>query len=323
MYNQQISEVQCHKHLGIILSDNGLWHDHINYIKTKTWPKLNMLKKLKYTLDRRSLEHIYKSFIRPILEYGDSIWDNCTNYEKEELNKIQNEAARIVTGATKLISIENLYNETCWETFSDRRRKHKLVLLYKMINSMTPQYLTKLLPQRTGHNSTYSLRNNNDLRTIFSRTNLYYNSFLPSAIREWNNLTDELRNAPTLDNFKSLLNRNNGKVPKYYLTGSRKAQILHTRLRTNCSSLNLHLFQKNISNSAACSCGSIESVKHYFFNCPHYHVSRNILLRNIQSICNNVTVDILLKGSSHLTVTQNIQLFEAVQHFILETKRFP
>ena len=54
------------------------------------------MRRLKFILDRRSLEIVYTSFIRPLLEYGDTIWDNCTLYEKQELDKIQNEAARPV-----------------------------------------------------------------------------------------------------------------------------------------------------------------------------------------------------------------------------------
>ena len=63
------------------------------------------MRKLKYELDRQSLETIYLTFIRPVLEYEIVVWDNCTHYEKEELEKIQNEAARIVTGTTKLVSL--------------------------------------------------------------------------------------------------------------------------------------------------------------------------------------------------------------------------
>ena len=69
------------------------------------------MRKLKFQLDRKSLETIYIVFIRQLLEYGDVIWDNCTQYEKRELDKIQNEAARIVTGATKLVSLITLYSE--------------------------------------------------------------------------------------------------------------------------------------------------------------------------------------------------------------------
>ena len=63
------------------------------------------MRKLKFLLDRDSLQIIYVSFIRPILEYADIVWDNCTQYELNALEKIQIEAARIVTGTTKLISV--------------------------------------------------------------------------------------------------------------------------------------------------------------------------------------------------------------------------
>ena len=88
------------------------------------------MRKLKYVLDRKPLEVIYLSFIRPLLEYSDVIWDNCTNAEKSDLDKIQHEAARIAVGATKLISINNLERETGWESLEERRRKHKLILFY-------------------------------------------------------------------------------------------------------------------------------------------------------------------------------------------------
>ena len=61
---------------------------------------------------------IYLTFIRPLLEYGDVLWDNCTQYEKDELDKIQNEAARIATGATKLISLFALSNEIKWKVLT-------------------------------------------------------------------------------------------------------------------------------------------------------------------------------------------------------------
>ena len=93
MSNVQIKEVTSHKHLGIHLSSDCTWHTHIGYIKEKAWQRLNVMRRLKFILDRRSLEIVYTSFIRPLLEYGDTIWDNCTLYEKQELDKIQNEAA--------------------------------------------------------------------------------------------------------------------------------------------------------------------------------------------------------------------------------------
>ena len=66
------------------------------------------MRKLKFQLDRRSLGIIYTTFIRP---YGNDIWDNFTQNKKEEIEKNQNEAAKIATGTTKLISIETPYSE--------------------------------------------------------------------------------------------------------------------------------------------------------------------------------------------------------------------
>ena len=100
MNNTQIKNVNSNKHLGLILNKTCTWHEHINEISSKAWKRINILRKLKYQLDRSTLQTIYFSFIRPILEYAYIVWDSCTQYEKNELEKIQVEAAMIVTGAT-------------------------------------------------------------------------------------------------------------------------------------------------------------------------------------------------------------------------------
>ena len=146
------------------------------------------------------------SFIRPLLEYADVIWDNCFQYEANELENNQNEAARIVTGATKLVSINNLLKETGWELLSTRRKKHKLSLFYKMNNGLCPSYLTSSVPPTVGNNTIYSLPSATNIQTIHARSQLYYNSFLPSVIRDWNSLPMDTRNANSLKSFKYKLN---------------------------------------------------------------------------------------------------------------------
>ena len=137
MLNNQIYEVEFHKHLGLYFSSDCSWHHHINYIKQKAWTRINILRNLKFDLDRKSLEIIYTSFIRPILEYANVIWDNCSHQEKQELEMIQTEAARIATGATKLVSIQKLYEEVYWECLETRRRKQKKVVLPKFTETTT------------------------------------------------------------------------------------------------------------------------------------------------------------------------------------------
>ena len=82
------------------------------------------MRKIKFKLDCKSFEIIYLKFIRPLLKYGDVIWDTCTQYEKNERDKIQNEAASISTSTTKLDSLDNLYEEVGWQTLHKRRQDH-------------------------------------------------------------------------------------------------------------------------------------------------------------------------------------------------------
>ena len=115
-----------------------------------------------------------------------------------------------------------------------------------MVNNIAPLYLSSLVPPLVQSVSHYSLRNANDLQSVNSRTTLYFNSFLPSVIRDWNSLPCADRNVETIDSFKRYLNQHRATVPKYFYTGNRKSQILHTRLQLGCSSLNYDLFLKNI-----------------------------------------------------------------------------
>ena len=321
MSNQEITEVNFHKHLGIFFSNDCTWHKHIDYIKEKAWKRVNVMRRLKFHLDRKALEKIYTSFIRPILEYGNEIWANCTQYEKDELEQIQLEAARIATGATKLISIYNLYREIGWETLDARRNKQKLMLFYKMYYSLSPPYLSTLVPPLVGQSSRYNLRNANDLQTIDARTTQYFNSFLPSTVRDWNSLPPEVKISDTAIAFKSSLNKDNSIVPKHFYIGERRLQILHTRLRTKCSSLNYDIFLRRLNDSPLCRCGDLENAEHFLLKCPIYQQQRVTLTQIISQHC-QISSHLLLYGDISLPLEINILVFEAVQKYIQDSKRF-
>ncbi|MEW8247643.1 MAG: reverse transcriptase family protein, partial [Candidatus Thiodiazotropha endolucinida] len=299
MNNDHITEVDNHKHLGVVFENTCTWHLHINMIISKAWQRIYTMRKLKFLLDRQSLQAIYISFIRPILEYADVVWTNCTKYEEDELEKIQIEAARIVIGSTKLVSISNLYEETGWETLSARRKQHRLTLFYKMIYNLTPPYLSSFVPPLVGDISRYNLRNSDQFQTLECKSQLYYNSFLPAVVREWNSLNESCRSSPSVDCFKNKLKQSTN-VPKYYYSGSRKGQILHTRLRTNSSSLNHHLFSKNITDNDTCLCGHVEDTSHFLFDCPRFVNQRQVMMNRLLPI-SNPTLDLLLFGDSTLS----------------------
>ena len=139
-----------------------------------------------------------------------------------------------------------------------------------MVNNLSPSYLPSIVPQPVNAVSAYNLRNSNNIQNVPARSNYYYNSFLPSTIRDWNSLPLDTRNSESLASFKRKLNSRITRtfVPKFYYTGNRKLQVLLTRLRTNCSSLNHDLFLKNITDSPLCRCGGIENVEHFFHVMP-------------------------------------------------------
>ena len=161
-----------------MFSKDCSWHAHIEEIVKKAWHRLNILRAFKFKLDRDSWERMYISFIRPLLEYGGPIWDNCTKEDQTHIESIQTEAMRIVTGATKLCSIAKLYEGTGWETLQSRCNKQKLQMFYKMVHGLAPSYLNNLVPPSVQEKSQYSLRNARNMQTLQCNTNLLYHSFL-------------------------------------------------------------------------------------------------------------------------------------------------
>ena len=73
-------------------------------------------------LPRNSLLTIYKSFIRPHLDYGDISYDNLNNENfQSKLEKVQHRACLAITSSIKGTARERLYNESGLHSLSTRR----------------------------------------------------------------------------------------------------------------------------------------------------------------------------------------------------------
>ena len=103
------------------------------------------------------------SFKRPILEYGDIIWDNCSERDAALLEDVQVTAARIITGIRINSSRTILYNELGWDALSARRKVHKLILFYKIVYGLAPLYLLDLLKPCFPPQTSYPLMNQDGL----------------------------------------------------------------------------------------------------------------------------------------------------------------
>ena len=319
--NENVEIVDNHKHLGVTFSNDGNWTTHIENIVNSAFKQVNVLRKLKFILSSSCLSKMDLSYIRPLLEYACEVWDGCYEREIEKLEKVQLEAARIVTGLTKYASKDALYFETGWEPLADRRKFRKLTIFYKMHNRECPDYLYNCLPPTVSNTSGYNLRNNENYTIPRTRLRLSEKSFIPSTVSLWNNLDISVRNSPTLNNFKCKIKDVVVKPPDYYRDGTRRFNILHTRLRHQCSSLRADLFRVNLVNDPKCSCGAaIEDSIHYFFECPLYQEVRRRMFCDLRNI--NMNIEILLFGDDTLGTRMNVKIFEKVRTYIKQTKRF-
>ncbi len=182
---------------------------------------------------------------------------------------------------------------------------------------LAPPYLCDLIPQQIQNR--YVLRNATDIPIIPCRTQLYRNSFLPSTILDWNRLAENIRTAPTLAAFKSLINTGSRKPSPLLNIGSRTGQVLHARLRLSCSSLSYDLHRRSLIDSPNCECGATETADHFLLHCNQYTHQRQIYLSNLP--CPPLP-EFLLNGNVHLSFDDNKYIFTQVQKYILATKRF-
>ena len=116
-----------------------IWFNHIQAMTTKAWSRRNLMRALKFRVRSISLEQMYVSFIRTLLEYCDSVCDNASMQSKKQLDVVHVEAARIITGATKLCSIEKLLSDLGWESLhinSSYILQNKLMVLHPTIFSI-------------------------------------------------------------------------------------------------------------------------------------------------------------------------------------------
>ena len=319
--SESLNQVDNHKHLGVTISSNGKWAEHINNICQKATKQIFVLRKLKFILNRNNLNKIYVTYILPLLEYACELWDGCCSRDADKLEQLQVEAARIITGLPKFASKESLYFETGWETLSCRRRRRKLTLFHKIHNNIAPEYLQDCLNEYLVVNN-YNLRNSLQYRVSRCRLETFSKSFFPSTIRSWNSLDPNFKSIQTTSKFKQTLRANLFKVSNYYLLGSRKCNIIHTRLRHQCSSLGEDLFRANIVSDPSCAWGCpLEDAIHYLLECPLYTNARMQLIMSITPYT-VISIKNLLFGSDNLTDENNLIVFRNVQKYIHHSNRF-
>ena len=100
--------------------------------------------------------------------------------------------------------------------------------MYNVNSGMVPSYIQDLIPPLVNEISDYPLRNNRNISVPFNRTSISQKSCIPSAIRLWNSLDDNLKDISTLPTFKKHIfsKLSIAHVPPYFSVGNRYMSVV-------------------------------------------------------------------------------------------------
>ena len=152
---------------------------------------------------------IYKALIQPHFDYCSPLWDNCGLLLKENLQKFQNRAARVLTGADYDTSSSKLLEQHWWKNLETKHKSNKAVLVYNIINNSTATCLRESLSGRSVNENGYNLRNyDTDLSIPRPKKEFLKRSFKYRGAVLWNSLSREVKSAQSIHCFIRLKNSN-------------------------------------------------------------------------------------------------------------------
>ena len=150
--------------------------------------------------DKVTFTRLYKTYVRPHLEYAVQVWNPWTAADIEKLEKVQRRATRQIPGIGKM-KYEDRLKSLGLTTLQDRRKRGDLIELHKMLNGFTKVQKDQLFEMRDGVQTT---RRNICLNLYKHHTYLDVrkNFFTERVINDWNRLPLEVKTAEDTTTFK-------------------------------------------------------------------------------------------------------------------------
>ena len=337
-----MKQVNDHKHLGLILDSKLTFVNHINDKLSKARKGIGVIKYLSSFIPVKTLDQIYKMYVRPHLDFCDVIYHTPKIYNlfdssflllnwMDQIERVQYQAALAVTGTWKGTSTNKIYEELGWESLTDRRWFRRLVQFYKIQNNLTPGYLK--IPVPLPRNHLFGTRNDNDLHSMKCRTNSFMNSFYPHSVKIWNEIGPALRQAPSLSIFKCnilklIRPRKKNVFNIHDPEGVKRLFHLRVGLRPLKHHKKRHNFIDTPSDICLCNQG-VENTSHFLFECPFYAIQRAKLAASVIQILqtNNLNhlsnqVSLYLYGHYSMSNIDNKLILVSTIKYIKDTQRF-
>ena len=119
----------------------------------------------------------------------------------------------------------------------------------------------------------------------FIRKEIFSKSFFPNTIRQWNNLSSDIKGSDSEKSFKNKLKIIYGpkEANKLFVYGHGRSTTDYCRMRLGLSHLRIHLFNYYLINTLFCEnegCDHVhvaEISSHYLLNCPKYANERRVM----------------------------------------------
>ena len=191
------------KNLGVIFDSTCSLKDHVSNVCRSINFNLYSIGKIRKYLDRPTVEKLVNATITSRLDYCNSLMFGIPKELISQLQKRQNHVARVITKWRKYDHITPVLVDLHWLPVKQRIDFKILLLTYKALNGLAPAYMRELLipysPKRT-------LRSTENHLLTPPRWRLEYfgkRSFAAAAPTLWNNLPLNIKQAPSVDIFKS------------------------------------------------------------------------------------------------------------------------
>ena len=179
---------------------------HINALVKSCNHQLRSIGRARKYLTYEATEKVIHAFISSRLDSGNSLLCGLPDTLIKKLQRVQNTAARILTGTRKFDHISPVLKSLHWLEVSKRVQFKILTLTHKCLHGEAPHYLQELITVRTP--SRAGLRSaDKDLLSVPSSRNktMGDRAFAVAAPTLWNKLPLSLRRIDCLDTFKSIL----------------------------------------------------------------------------------------------------------------------
>ena len=199
---QSIKQVNEHKLLGITIDNTLEWQPHISKTCKTIARNLFLLSKLKPFVDTDKRLLFYNAHIKSHIDYLSTIWDGASDVNMKRLNSLHRRAAKLIYPNPALTTDQKLEHLNILPL-----NKHLLfnkgVMMFKMQQSTSPQYLRDLFPKQSARDAA---RRNNLLATR-PRIDLCKTSFSYSGSLLWNQLPKTITNSCSLASFKAAIHK--------------------------------------------------------------------------------------------------------------------